>query len=143
MTYVIEYMKFSLTSLREGQKDLWERIVGATFIDFWAVYPRRKGPNPRHPAEQKFNTAVKNGADPAHIVSSARRYADEAREQGNEGTEFVCMARTWLNQKRWLDYAPSLQAQIERDKRLDIFMIEKGYIWNGERWEKTIKNPRV
>lgn len=115
--------------------------MGMTFEDFWSVYPRRKGSNPKHPASLKFATAVKNGADPAHIVSSARRYADEAREQGNEGTEFICMATTWLNQKRWLDYAPSMAVQVERDKRLDIFMTGKGYIWNGQRWEKVQKNP--
>ena len=117
--------------------------MGLAFEDFWSVYPRRKGPNPKHPASLKFATAVKNGANPAHIISSARKYAEESREQGNEGTEFVCMARTWLHQQRWLDYAPeSNEARIERDKRLDIFMIEKGYVWNGQRWEK-VENPRV
>jgi hypothetical protein len=116
----------------------------STFDEFWAVYPRRLGGNPKHPALLKFETAVKNGADPAHIVSSARRYAEEQRAQNNENTPFVCMAKAWLHQKRWLDYAPEdPKARIERDERLDVFMTEKGYLWNGQRWEKleTKKPP--
>ncbi|HEY6019007.1 MAG TPA: hypothetical protein VIY48_03675 [Candidatus Paceibacterota bacterium] len=116
----------------------------STFDDFWSVYPKRKGSNPKHPASLKFATAVKNGADPAHIVSSARRYAEELEEQHKVGTEYVCMATTWLNQKRWIDYAPvAIEERTERDKRLDIFMTEKGYLWNGQRWEKleTKKPP--
>ena len=109
-----------------------------TFDEFWAVYPKRKGQNPKHPASLKFATAVKNGADPNHIISSARRYAEELYQQRKLDTEFVCMAQTWLNQKRWLSYAPEKpEAKIERDKRLDQFMVTKGYIWNGKRWEKV------
>lgn len=78
----------------------------SSFDEFWSIYPRRKGSNPKHPASLKFATAVKNGTDPAYIASSARRYGEELREQGRFGTEFVCMASTWLNQKRWLDYPP-------------------------------------
>jgi hypothetical protein len=45
------------------------------------------------------------------------------------------MASTWLNQKRWLDYAPEVDRK-ERESKTDDFMITKGYKWNGERWEK-------
>ena len=105
-----------------------------SFTDFWLVYPRRKGQNPRHPAELKYLGALKNGADEKHIISSARRYAHELLEQGKLGTEFVCMAQTWLNQKRWLDYAPSEEAIAEKKQQTDTFMASKGYTWNGERW---------
>lgn len=117
--------------------------MSATFKDFWEAYPRRRGARAIAEAEKRFNMAIKKGADPNHIVSSARRFCDESLEQGNVDTPFIPLASTWLNQKRWLDYAPSMQAQVERDKRLDVFMTSKGYSWNGQRWEKTIKNPRV
>jgi hypothetical protein len=105
-----------------------------TFDDFWLAYPKRRGSNPKHPASLKFATAVKNGADPAHIISSARRFRDEAAEQGNIDTPFIPMASTWLNQKRWLDYAPD---NTEKIAKSEDFMATKGYVWNGERWEKT------
>jgi hypothetical protein len=76
------------------------------FDRFWLAYPKRQGPNPRANAEKKFIKAIQKGADPTHIVSSARKYADESREQGLLNTPYICMAQTWLNQQRWLDYAP-------------------------------------
>lgn len=75
------------------------------FERFWAAYPRRGGANPRAQAFDKFAIAVKNGADPEIIVTSAARYADEIRSKGKERTEFVKQALTWLNQKLWKDYA--------------------------------------
>jgi hypothetical protein len=44
------------------------------------------------------------------------------------------MAQTWLNQKRWLDYALNPIAIEEKEKETSIFMASKGYSWNGERW---------
>lgn len=104
-----------------------------TFADFWLAYPKRKGANPKALAEQKYNLAVKKGVDPQHLLSSVKRYKDELREQSKLETEFVCMASTWLNQKRWLDYAPD---SGERDTKIDNDMASRGYRWNGERWEK-------
>lgn len=106
------------------------------FLSFWVAYPKRKGSNPRALAEAKYNLAIKKGASPDHLISSVKKYADELKEQGLIDTPYVCMASTWLGQKRWLDYAPD---DGERDKRLDALMAEKGYQWNGERWEKIKK----
>jgi hypothetical protein len=108
--------------------------VGLTFEDFWSAYPKRKGSNPKHPASLKFATAVKNGADPAHLVSSARQYAEALEQQGKNDSEFVCMAQTWLNQKRWMDYAPD---NGERREKIDADMAARGYIWDGARWTKV------
>jgi hypothetical protein len=110
------------------------KMDAALFIKFWSVYPRRKGSNPRHNAELKFALALKNKADPQHIISSARRYAQELQEQGKLNTEYVCMAQTWLYQRRWLDYAMDATAEEEKAKGMDTFMASKGYSWNGERW---------
>ena len=104
------------------------------FEAFWANYPKRLGSNPRMPAEKKFATACSKGADPGHIVSSARKYADESREQGLLNTPYICMAQTWLNQQRWLDYAPD---SGENSAKVDEAMAKRGYKWNGERWEKV------
>lgn len=108
------------------------------FDIFWSSYPKRKGQNPRAPAEKKFAAAVKNGANPDHLIASARRYGDELREQHKLDTEFVCMASTWLNQQRWLSYAYDPDEK-ERQSKIDADMAARGYKWNGERWEEIKK----
>lgn len=105
------------------------------FYSFWAAYPRRKGANPRAVAEKKYLLAIKNGATPEHLLSSVLKYTDELKEQNLIGTPYVCMASTWLNQKRWLDYAPDPAGEA-RINKADTFMKSKGWGWNGQRWVK-------
>lgn len=106
-----------------------------TFTDFWLLYPRRKGSNPRALAETKYNLAIKKGADPKHLLSSIRKYKNEMQEQGLIDTPYVCQAATWLNQQRYLDYAPDSE---DRDAKIDADMAQRGYKWEGERWVKSI-----
>jgi hypothetical protein len=87
------------------------------FERFWLAYPRRKGSNPKHPARLKFSRAVKSGVDPEAIISGAKNYAQEACP----GTEFICMAVTWLNQRRWEDYAPTAEiVSLTPERRAEI-----------------------
>lgn len=73
---------------------------------FWKAYPSRgDASNPKAPALEKFARAVKGGADPEAIISAALRYAEVERKAGRYGTEKVAQALTWLNQRRWGDYA--------------------------------------
>ena len=99
------------------------------FEEFWNAKPRRKGSNPKDQARLKFLRAVANGCDPQKIVGAAREWKRIEIENEKEGTEFVAMASTWLNQRRFEDYkqrsANDRQAQIE-------FMRSKGYEWRGE-----------
>ena len=108
-----------------------------TFEEFWTAYPKRKGSNPKYPASLKFATAVKNGADPAHIVASAARYRDELQKQGKDDSEFVCMATTWLNQRRWMDYAPT-DYEAKKFAETQEKCAKLGWFWSDERrtWEK-------
>lgn len=75
------------------------------FDDFWQEYPRRDGPNPRKPAEQKFASLVKSGLDPQTMIEGAKKLASDERSRGNIGTRFIPQAVTWLNQQRWSDHA--------------------------------------
>ena len=104
-----------------------------TFTDFWSVYPRRKGANPKAPAEKKYYAAIRSGVDHERIINSAKAYADELCETDKLGTEFVAQAQTWLNQKRWDDYAPDPGSK-ERNAKIDSDMAKRGYKWNGEKW---------
>jgi hypothetical protein len=108
-----------------------------TFSEFWAIYPKRKGANPRALAEKKFNSAIRSGVDPERIINSAKRYADELRETEKLNTEFVCQAATWLNQRRFEDYAPDPGSK-ERDAKIDADMKRRGYEWDGSKWQKVI-----
>jgi hypothetical protein len=79
------------------------RPNASDFDEFWKAYPRRDGPNPRKPAEQKFNALAKTGVDPAMMIAAVKRMAlDQARDIG---TRFIPQAVTWLNQQRWTDHA--------------------------------------
>jgi hypothetical protein len=92
----------------EGEEDT-RSVAAATrpsadaFEEFWKAYPRREGPNPRKPAEQKFNALAKTGVDPAMMIAAVKRMAsDQVRDVG---TRFIPQAITWLNQQRWSDHA--------------------------------------
>lgn len=75
------------------------------FDEFWKAYPRRDGPNPRKPAETRFNALVKTGLEPAMLIAEAKKLADAESARGNIGTRFIPQAVTWLNQQRWSDHA--------------------------------------
>lgn len=80
-----------------------------SFQEFWKVYPKRAGTNPKAPALKKFQVAVRGGAAPAEIIAGAVRYADDMRKANKIGTEFVKQSMTWLGQRLWEDYAATAQ----------------------------------
>lgn len=94
----------SVGTVKEKDIRAVAKATRTSFDDFWKLYPKRKGANPRHPAESKFLSLVKSGVDAAEIVGGAARYADEIRADGQEKTPFVAQAIVWLNQRRWIDY---------------------------------------
>jgi hypothetical protein len=78
--------------------------VKSKFDEFWKVYPKRDGANPKAPSFKKFRAALASGADPDEIITAAGRYASEVRAKGQERTPYVAQAMTWLGQQRWGDY---------------------------------------
>lgn len=87
-----------------------QKAVKVWFEEFWAVYPQRKGANPRKTAFAKFESRVRAGADPAAIIAAAGRYAAELKADGKIASPFVAQAATWLNQDRFEDYAKPADA---------------------------------
>ncbi len=73
------------------------------FDEFWSIYPKRDGSNPKEPARQKFDLACKRGADPQAIISAAQRYAEQQKRLGNIGSPYVKQAVSWLNAQSWKD----------------------------------------
>ena len=88
------------------------RPDASRFDEFWLAYPRRDGPNPRKPAEQRFNSLVKSGVDPQTMIDAARELCEAERKRGNIGTRFIPQAITWLNQQRWSDHAAVAMMQL-------------------------------
>jgi len=89
------------------------RPCADAFEEFWKAFPRRDGPNPRKPAEQKFNALVKTGVEPAVMIAGAKQLASDEAKRGNIGTRFIPQAVTWLNQQRWSDHAAAVFAADE------------------------------
>jgi hypothetical protein len=76
-----------------------------SFDEFWKAYPRRDGPNPRSPAERKFDALVSGGVDPAMMIAAVRKLAVDEAAKNNIGSRFIPQAMTWLSQQRWADHA--------------------------------------
>ncbi len=85
--------------------------VSAKFEEFWKAYPKRKGANPRHPAEKRFAAAVGRGSDPDQIIAGARNYATLDRQ--NINTPLIAQAQTWLHQRRWQDYTTRVPTGLD------------------------------
>lgn len=103
------------------------------FDEFWSVKPRRDGDNPKSRAFKSFCAAVRDGADPLMIIGAARLWAQNIEKNKKTGTEFVPMAMTWLNQRRFDGYVLPTKEECDR---FDAIGEKHGMHWNGERWEK-------
>jgi hypothetical protein len=97
--------KSSTANVRSVGKPTRPAAAG-DFEEFWKAYPHRgEASDPKKPAKEKFDRAVKRGADPVAIIAGAKRFAEIERRAGRAGTEKCAQAMTWLNQERWNDYA--------------------------------------
>ncbi len=110
------------------------RTMSNDFERFWSVYPKRSGGNPKQPAMQKFLRAVKQGARPDDIIGGAKCYARECDAARKTGTEFVAMASTWLNQRRWMDYG-AVKYRSPAEIRNNLVFVDEGSAqWQA--WKK-------
>lgn len=84
------------------------------FEDFWLVFPKREGSNPKKPARDRFHRLVAKGHDPLKLIDAAR----ELSREHPSPTRFVPQAITWLNQERFERDKPALAAAA------DVFCVE-------------------
>jgi uncharacterized protein YdaU (DUF1376 family) len=105
---------------------------------FWKAYPSRgDASNPKAPALEKFARAVKGGADPEAIIAAAQRYAEVERKAGRLGTEKVAQALTWLNQRRWGDYAAAAPASESQSCLVFVPVGSEAFdAWNAHKGKK-------
>lgn len=84
-----------------GQPASRELIVADSFEEFWRVFPKRPGANPKKKAHDAYMRIVaRREATPAELLEGARR---EARQREGRDPTFTAMCVTWLNQHRWRD----------------------------------------
>lgn len=110
----ITHAQLTESSLLEGNREgnreqgnargASRKIIDEAFKAFSAAYPKRKGNDPSQPAREKFERAVRDGADPDAIIRGAQGYAVEQSKIGKVGTEFIKQRKAWLNEKGWQDY---------------------------------------
>ena len=98
--------------------------VDAEFDAFWKLYPKRKGPNPKAPAEKAFHAAVRSGVHPNALICAVKNFA--TAEASKAGTEFIPMTLTWLRQRRFEEYGPD-PGLLERLRGQAPTMRERGY----------------
>ena len=108
--------------------------IETSFEEFWLTKPRRQGSNPKEQARIKFMRAVASGVDPQKIIGAAREWAKIEQDNGKLGSEYVAMATTWLNQKRYEDYKPRSASDYTWH---DNIAAKHGYVWNGEQYVKV------
>ena len=71
------------------------------FIEFWQTYPRRKGASGKFAAFKSFQRVTKK-LDAKKLKVLTAKFKEDFSSK--EGTEFIPMASTWLNQSRFEDY---------------------------------------
>lgn len=69
------------------------------FDEFWNVYPKRLGGNPKSAARETYQKRVRSGVTEGELVDGARRYAQHCDATQKTGTEYVKQAVTWLSPK--------------------------------------------
>lgn len=90
------------------------------FPEFWKVYPRAQK---REKAERAFSKAVRDGADPAHIIAAAKAYS--AENDGN-GRQYLALPENWLRDRRWRDHPDAKPASGSDAEGKWKDLIEKG-----------------
>lgn len=91
------------------EKSQKERKLAASleFERFWRAYPsRRPYPNSKKAAADKFDVAVRHGADPELLIAAAERYARLCR---GRDPQYVVQTTRWFNEKRWEDEIQALR----------------------------------
>jgi hypothetical protein len=69
------------------------------FDAFWAIYPRKVA---KGAARKAWAKAMKDGADPAEVITGARRYATDPRRVEAD-IRYTAHPATWLHAERWAD----------------------------------------
>lgn len=93
---------------RNGTEQTTKLLGEDRFEEFWAVYPRRSGTNPKHGAGTQWRRRLRDGATADEIIAGAQRYRELMETTGKIGTEYVMQAVRFLGKDKHFedDHAP-------------------------------------
>lgn len=114
------------------------RVVSESteFDDVQRAYPKRAGGQRWGDARKAYDRAIGKGASHDEILAGVRRYADFIRTKGDEGTQFVQQAATFLGANEgWRE--PWLPPVVKRE----LSPVERVILANGGTLES--KDERV
>jgi uncharacterized protein YdaU (DUF1376 family) len=109
-------------------------IPDPMFVLFWREYPKRKGANPKAPAEKLFSSAVKSGVPATQIIEALAAGVGYDREK--IGTEYIPQAVKWLRDRRWEDAAVIDGAELAKRAENRAIAEAKGYRLIDGKWVK-------
>ena len=94
------------------REEVIDDLFAKHFEEFWRKYPSRSPhSNPKKPAKQKFETAVKRGVPVEAIIRGAENFAVYVAREGTD-PRFIPQAVTWVNQERWDQYQKPLEEPV-------------------------------
>lgn len=70
------------------------------FEQAWAMYPKRRGSNPKFAAWQQWQARVREGVLPYDMIQGTRQYREWCEREGKIGTELVMQARRFYGKAR-------------------------------------------
>lgn len=97
------------------------RVALGDFEEIRSAYPKRSGDQRWQQAEKTYRRRLRLGQQHEEILAAVRRYAAVVRAKGDEGTEYVKQAATFLNSdeclaKDW--HAPPTRGQQRQDRNI-------------------------
>jgi hypothetical protein len=98
--------------------DVDKTVYPPEFETFWKWYPRRIGGNPKNLAFRAWRKAIKV-VTPERLRCSLSAYFNDLGDKRN--TEYVLMAATYLNQRRYEQYLPDEGINDEGDSPKEVF----------------------
>jgi hypothetical protein len=100
----------TVAAVKPRGRPLRQNTNNPAFAEWYAAYPLHTA---RGAAEQSYDRAVREGADPQVLLHAAVRYRDD--DQVLRG--YAKHPATWLNQKCWLDEATPPPAAVSRHQQ--------------------------
>jgi hypothetical protein len=100
---------------KPGKQKLTDQDTADDFAKFWEVYPSRGGKsNPRAEAHKIFTKHRNDKFTSEDMIEGAAKFREERDHeisvQGQDAAQYTPMAKTWLNQRQWIDMLPADQS---------------------------------
>jgi len=108
-------------SRKDPKRETLKKTIKYTkdFEKFWMAYPPRIGSNPKESAYNKFKQVIKKGeATAEELIHAAKHYADQMYKTDSVNTQFIKMAKTFLNQYK--DYKEHMDNPAQEVKNGEV-----------------------